>query len=219
MPDSFVPLSPTDVAEASAANEMFGDMLGEPLDAPTRRVLLPILIAAIGLILAVGMVRAGETKVNNAIQAMLRLPVGCDTELIIQKPGRFYIYVETKSSLPAFEGACANAARSFDNRDVEPNIEMEIRLPTGDAPPIFAEKGESYDRAGFRGTLLGRVRIGNAATFTAVVRGNTTDAAIALGPEISDLSHGWRTGATFALVAALLMAIVARVVPRLRVDD
>lgn len=215
MSDSFVALPAPDAATLAAQDDMFD----EPLEAPTRRVLLPILSVVIGLVLAIGMFRAGETKVDNAIQAMLRLPVGCDTDLIIQKPGRFYIYVETKSALPAFEGSCASGARSFDNRDVEPNITMEIRLPTGDAPPIFAEKGESYDRAGFRGTLLGRVRISNAATFTAVVRSNTPDAAIALGPEISDLSHGWRTGAAIALVAGLLIATVTRIVPRLRKDD
>ena len=60
MSDSFVVLPAPDAATYSAQDDMFD----EPLEAPTRRVLLPILSVVIGLVLAIGMFRAGETKVD-----------------------------------------------------------------------------------------------------------------------------------------------------------
>lgn len=195
------------------------DILDDPLRAPVKRRLAPFTILVIGLILGFGLYSASGRKAESAINSMLRLPVGCDTKLTIVQPGTFHVYIETKSSLPALQGSCANGARQFDNTSAIPQVQMAVTTSTGDNQPVYAEQGETYSTANYRGVLFGRVRIPQPGTYNVMIRSNTKDAAIALGADVSEAGNTLKYGAYIVVALASLIALIVRMVPRVVPDD
>lgn len=195
------------------------DVLDDPLQAPRKRRLAPFTIVLIGLIIGFGLYSAAAKRADSTVDSMLRLPVGCDTQLTIVKPGSFHVYIETKSSLPPVDGSCANGARQFDNTTMIPQIQMEVTSSSGENQPVYAENGESYSTALYRGVLFGRVRIPQPGTYTVFIRSNTKDAAIALGGDVSESGTSLRYAAYVVAGVAALVALVVRKIPRVAAED
>lgn len=211
--------SPPEGAPTELVPADLDDVLEDPLRSPVRRKLAPVTILVIGAILGWGLYSASGKKVESAIDTMLRLPVGCDTQLTIVQPGTFHVYIETKSSLPAVQGSCANGARSFDNTSTIPQIQMAVTTTNGENQPVYAERGETYTTSRYRGILFGRVRIPRAGTYVVKIRSNTPDAAIALGADVSEAGNTFKYGAYIVAALSLLIALIVRMIPRVLPED
>lgn len=211
--------TPPEGAPSELVPSDLDDVLDDPLRSPQKRRLAPVTILIIGVILGFGLYSASGKRAQSAIDSMLRLPVGCDTKLTIVKPGNFHVYIETKSSLPAVQGSCANGAREFDNTTTIPQIQMAVTAESGENQPVYAEDGDSYSTSRYRGVLFGRVRIPQPGTYTVFIRSNTKDAAIALGADVSEAGNSLKYGAYIVAGVAAVIAVIVRMVPRVVAED
>lgn len=180
-----------------------------------RRRLLPATVMAIASLLAIGAWGRGERRLESEIEAMVRVPVNCDTPLVISKKGHFRVYVETTGVLPRGTGTCGPGGTAFRNPAEVVEVRMAVTAPTGVAnPAVFVSEQETYERNGYRGYMLGEIDFQQAGTYVITTEADSTEVAVALGPDLDDVRNGWRVSAAILMVSGALMALVLRRLPR-----
>lgn len=191
--------TPSSAPPAAAAARRSGRMI-----AIGAGVLVVLLVTAGALWLV-----AGQRRADN-VASFARAPVGCDTTLDFERPGRFVLFIETTGRIDELGGAC-DVALDYD-RDTDDGLAAQLapRLsltgPGDTSVGIVDDQGAAYDVDGFVGVAAWSIDIdtpGDHVLTVAPIGGEPF--AIAVGRSVEEGVAVLRWSAVAVAVTALVL--------------
>jgi hypothetical protein len=168
----------------------------------------------LGLILLIGgffgggaIVYKGMSNYEDAVKALARAPVGCETTLVFDKPATFTIYIETKGKLGDLGGDCEANGSSYEHSgDKLPKVSLTLTMTSsGDELDLQRGTTASYDAAGYVATGYRTVKIEEAGNYRLNVESDDSDFAVSIGKDPKQDSDQLKTiGGAVALGGVVL---------------
>jgi hypothetical protein len=146
--------------------------------------ILGIVLVVGGIVGGVALYYMSERRYDDAVDELVRAPVGCDTTLDFSETGTFVVYVETEGEVDEIRGDCdAPTSYSRSGELPQPEVLLFARGADEGRPPLDQDD-LTYENDDFSGTSIGRFEIDETGSY--VVR--VTDAAFAADPLAADYS-------------------------------
>jgi hypothetical protein len=170
-------------------------------------ILVAALVASVVLWIAAGQRR------DNAIQALARAPVGCDTVLNFERPGKFLLFIETSGTVTNVRGDCAPLGTfAWTGSGDRPVASLSLVDASGNDVTLQRDSGVSYSGAGSRGSLVRSVNVDQPGPHTLRVESDDTNFAIAVGADPNSGVSAMRSGSVLLLLGGLVAGMVMIVI-------
>ena len=165
-----------------------------------------LLIGGVGT--AVALFVASGSKYQEAVEALQRAPVGCDTEFEFKETGTFVFYTESKGEVGEIDGDCENADDTYNHRSGEIDVTLTLVDDRGDDVRLRNKGDISYDAGGFVGTATKTVEIDEPGEYTLSVESDEDDFAIAVGRNPKEGADSMKTTAFIVGGAGLILGLL-----------
>lgn len=151
-----------------------------------RRIVAGAVVVVVCLVAGAVLWFVGGQRRDDAVTALARAPVGCDTTLDFDRAGDFLVFLETRGTLDDIAGDCAESG-SYDTGADVPVVRLTLRDADGVTADIDPASGIEYDTGDFAGQLVRRVTIERAGDHVLTVEADTGEVfAVAVGDDPND---------------------------------
>ena len=187
----------------------------EPPSGPRRNGLLAlgIVLLVAGLVAAIALWVAADSRYDDAVTGLARAPVGCDTTLDFSETGEFLIFVETAGSVDNVRGDCAVEGDYDVGSGDPPDVVLAMIDPDGGDVDLDLRSGVEYDTAGFVGESIRSVDISTTGDHLLRVESTSGETfAVAVGKDPNDGVALLRGGAVIAFLVGVVAGVVLIVI-------
>ncbi|HEY3484648.1 MAG TPA: hypothetical protein VGK49_04650 [Ilumatobacteraceae bacterium] len=177
--------------------------------------ILGLFLVIVGIAGGLALYVVSQSRYDDAVDDLVRAPVGCDTTLEFTDTGTFFVFVETRGRLDEIRGDCAAPSTYSRSSDGAPDVTVEMFDDDGEPIEIRDVGRITYDTDVFEGESHGQVEI--AERGTVVVRVTSpefaddpggADFVIAVGRNPDDVANPVLYGAVAVGIGGIAVGAV-----------
>ena len=177
--------------------------------------ILGLLLVIVGIGGGLALYVVSQARYDDAVDDLVRAPVGCDTTLEFTDTGTFFVFIETRGRLEEIRGDCAAPSTYSRSSDSAPDVTVEMFDDDGGPIEIGDADRITYDTDVFEGESHGQVEIADQGTVVVRVTSpefdddpGGADFVIAVGRNPDDVANPALYGAVAVGIGGIAVGAV-----------